>query len=383
MNSIEIFDTTLRDGEQSPGATLNSDEKLKIAYALRDLGVDVIEAGFPIASDDDFKAVKQIAQKVKGPVICGLSRALEKDIKRCYEALKYSKRLRIHIFLATSQIHMKEKLKMTPLEIIERTRESIEYAKSFFPEIEFSLEDATRTEYAFMIEVIKTAINAGAKIINLPDTVGYAVPQEIKKRFEYVFDCLGDLIKEKGVRISVHCHDDLGNAVANSLAAVEAGATQVECTINGIGERAGNASFEEVVMNLVTRKDYYKKDLNISTKLLCPVSNLVKDLTGLDVQRNKAIVGANAFSHEAGIHQAGIIACRDTYEIINANDVGWVGENLIIGKHSGKNAVKKVLFDNGFKVSDEKLKYITNKVKTLADTKKKIQHKDIFGMVKT
>jgi len=350
---------------------------------LRDLEVDVIEAGFPIASDDDFKAVKQIAQKVKGPVICGLARALEKDIKRCYEALKYSKRPRVHIFLATSEIHMKEKLKMSPLEVIERTRESIEYAKSFFPEIEFSLEDATRTEYAFMIEVIKTAINAGAKIINLPDTVGYAVPQEIKKRFEYVFACLGDLIKEKSVKISVHCHDDLGNAVSNSLAAVEAGATQIECTINGIGERAGNASFEEVVMNLITRKDYYKKDLNINTKLLCPVSDLVGELTGLAVQRNKAIVGANAFAHEAGIHQAGVIACRNTYEIIKAEDVGWVGENLVIGKHSGKSAVRKVLSDNGVEVNDKKLKNITNKVKTLADVKKKINHGDVLEMVKT
>jgi len=383
MNSIEIFDTTLRDGEQSPGATLNSREKLDIAYALRNLGVDVIEAGFPIASADDFYAVKKIAQKVKGPVICGLARALEKDIYRCYEAVKYSKRPRIHIFLGTSKIHMEKKLKMSPKEVIEKTKKSIRYAKSLCPEIEFSLEDAIRTEYSFMIDVIKTAINAGAGIINLPDTVGYAVPEEIKKRFQYVFDSLGDLIREKNIKISAHCHNDLGNAVANSLAAVEAGATQIECTINGIGERAGNASLEEVVMNLVTRKDYYKKNLNINTKLLCPVSNLVRDLTGLAVQRNKAIVGKNAFAHEAGVHQAGVIACKDTYEIIKAENVGWVGENLVIGKHSGKNAVKKVLLDNGVEVNDEKLKEITNKVKTLADAKKKIQHKDVLEIIKT
>jgi 2-isopropylmalate synthase len=378
MNSIKIFDTTLRDGEQSPGATLTSKEKLTVAYALADLGVDIIEAGFPIASDDEYNAVKDIAKKVKGPVICGLARTTEKDIYRCYEAVKYSDRPRIHAFIATSEIHMKKKLKMSPEEVLETAEKSVRYAKSLCPEVEFCLEDATRTEYPFMIKVIKTAIESGASIINIPDTAGYAVPAEIKKRFLYVFRKIGDLINEKNVQLSIHCHDDLGNAVSNSLTAIKSGATQVECTINGIGERAGNASLEEIVMNLVTRKDYYKKITNVNTKLLYPTSNIVKDLTGLIVPRNKAIVGENAFAHEAGIHQAGVIACRDTYEIMKSEDVGWVGNQLVIGKHSGKNAIKQILEDNNIEVSEDKLKEITSKLKIMADTKKNISHEDIL-----
>ena len=383
MDFIEIFDTTLRDGEQSPGATLNSEQKLQIAFMLRDLEVNVIEAGFPIASEDDFQAVKKIAQNVKGPVICGLARAVERDIKRCYDAIKYSKKPRIHLFIATSPIHMREKLKMTPEDVVKSVEKNVSYAKSLCNDIEFSLEDATRTEYDFMIKVVRTAINSGANVVNIPDTVGYAVPGEIKKRIRYLFDSLGDFIKKKKVKISVHCHDDLGNAVANSLAAISSGATQVECTINGIGERAGNASLEEFVMNLITRKDYYKKNVKINTKLLYPTSRMVSELTGLSIQRNKAIVGQNAFAHEAGIHQAGVIACKNTYEIMKSEDVGWKGENLVIGKHSGKNAIQKILSEKGIEINEEELVNLTKKVKDLADSKKTINPEDIIKILKT
>ncbi len=382
MDSIEIFDTTLRDGEQSPGATLNSDEKLEIGYALRDLKVDIIEAGFPISSDDDFYAVKQIAQKIKGPTICGLSRTDKKDIYRCYEALKYSDKPRIHLFIGTSKKHMNKKLKMSPKEVLELTKESIKYAKKFLPEVEFSPEDGTRTSFNFMKEIGKIAILNGAKIFNIPDTVGYALPHEIKKRFRYFKNSLKDIIEDYQIKLSTHCHNDLGNAVANSLEAVEAGATQIECTINGIGERAGNASLEEVVMNLITRKDYYKKNVNINTKLLYSTSQLVSKLTGLSIQRNKAIVGQNAFSHEAGVHQAGILVDRKTYEIMKPEEVGWIGESLIIGKHSGKKAIEKILNENGFETSKEQILKITKEVKKIAGYKKEINKEEILSMIK-
>jgi 2-isopropylmalate synthase len=383
MNSIEIFDTTLRDGEQSPGANLNSEEKLQIAYALKELGVDIIEAGFPISSEEDYNAVRDIAKKVKGVGICGLSRTIKKDIACCYEAVKYSDRPRIHTFIATSPIHMKEKLKLSPLEVIDITKESVTYAKSLCPEVQFCLEDATRTEYHFMIEVIKTAILSGANIINIPDTVGYAVPLEIRKRIKYIFYLLGELIDEKNVKLSVHCHNDLGNAVSNSLEGIKCGASQVECTINGIGERAGNASLEEIVMNLVTRKDYYKKNINVNTKLLYPTSALVSDLTGLLVQRNKAIVGKNAFAHEAGIHQAGVIACRGTYEIMNPKEVGWEGNSLVLGKHSGKGAVRNILLSHGITAEDAKVESIVETIKRLGAEKKYLDHSQILELAKT
>jgi 2-isopropylmalate synthase len=383
MNSIEIFDTTLRDGEQSPGANLNSNEKLQIAYALKELGVDIIEAGFPISSEEDYNAVKDIAKKVKGVGICGLSRTIKKDIDNCYEAVKYSDRPRIHTFIATSPIHMKEKLKLSPLEVIEITKESVAYTKSLCPEVQFCLEDATRTEYPFMIEVIKTAILSGADIINIPDTVGYAVPLEIRKRIKYIFHSLGELIEEKNVKLSVHCHNDLGNAVANSLEGIKNGVSQVECTINGIGERAGNASLEEIIMNLVTRKDYYKTKVNVNTRLLYPTSVLVSNLTGLLVQRNKAIVGENAFAHEAGIHQAGVIACRGTYEIMNSEEVGWVGDSLVLGKHSGKGAVKNILTTYGITVEDAKIDSIVETVKRLGAKKKYLNNSQILELAKT
>jgi 2-isopropylmalate synthase len=383
MNSIEIFDTTLRDGEQSPGANLNSKEKLEIAYALKELGVDIIEAGFPISSEEDFNAVKDIAKNVKGVGICGLSRTLKKDIDRCYESVKYSDRPRIHMFIATSQIHMKEKLKLSPLEVLDITRDSVTYAKSLFPEVQFCLEDVTRTKYSFMNEVIKTAILSGANIINIPDTVGYAIPSEIKKRIKYIFSFMGELIREKNVKISIHCHNDLGNAVANSLEGIKCGASQVECTINGIGERAGNASLEEIVMNLVTRRDYYKSAVKVNTKLLYPTSVLVSNLTGLVIQRNKAIVGKNAFAHEAGIHQAGVIACRGTYEIMNSEEVGWKGDSLVLGKHSGKGAVKNILATHGINVEESKIEYILETIKQLGANKEYLDYNKVLELAKT
>lgn len=383
MNFIEIFDTTLRDGEQSPSVALDLKEKIEIAYALEKLGVDVIEAGFPISNEEDYKSVREISKRIKKCGVCGLARAVEKDIQVCYDAIKYSEKPRIHTFIATSKIHMEKKLKKSEEEVLDIAKNSVKYARSLCPEIEFSLEDATRTEYPFMIKVIETAILSGAKIINVPDTVGYALPLEIENRIRYIFNSLGDLINEKGVKISVHCHNDLGNAVSNSLAGIDAGALQVEGTINGFGERAGNASLEEVVMNLKTRNDYYKKSTRINTKLLCPTSKLVSDLTGLLIQKNKPIVGENVFAHESGIHQAGIIASRDTYEIMGSEDVGWVGEHIVLGKHSGKNAIKKILTDNGIDADKNKISFILDKVKECCEIKKPLTSKEILEMIKT
>ncbi|MBU4070240.1 MAG: 2-isopropylmalate synthase [Nanoarchaeota archaeon] len=375
---VLIFDTTLRDGEQSPGASLNKQEKLIIARQLAKLNVDIIEAGFPVSSNDDFEAVKQIAMQIKGPVICGLARTIKKDIDRTWEAVKYSDKPRIHVFVATSKIHMDKKLKKTEQEIIEMIKEMIAYAKSLCPDIEFSPEDASRTDAGFMIKAIETAIKSGATTINIPDTVGYAEPEEFGKRIKLVLEKLKDLIIKKNVVISVHCHNDLGNAVANSLAAVRAGARQVECTINGIGERAGNCALEEVVMNLETRKDYFNLETNINIKEIFKTSKIVSELTNLEVQRNKAIVGRNAFAHEAGIHQHGMIKDKSTYEIMVPEDVGWLGESFVIGKHSGKNAIEKILKENGYDFEEAKIREITKKLKELADIKKDILKKDIL-----
>jgi 2-isopropylmalate synthase len=380
MKQIKIFDTTLRDGEQSPRASLNKEEKIIIAQQLARMNIDIIEAGFPIASEDDFEAVKQIAQEIEGPIICGLSRLVKKDIDRSWEAVKYSKKPRIHVFIATSKVHREKKLKMTNDEIISNVKEMVSYAKSLCEDIEFSPEDAARTEEKYMIEVIKTAIEAGATTINVPDTVGYAQPEEFGLRIKNVFDKLGEMIKKNNVTISVHCHDDLGNAVANSLAAIKNGATQVEGCINGIGERAGNCAIEEIVMNLKTRKDYYDADTNVNTKEIFKTSRLVSKLTGIDVQRNKAIVGKNAFAHEAGIHQHGVIADRNTYEIMSMEDLGWEGENIVIGKHSGKHAIKQLLENEGYYLEDEKINEITTKVKDLADHQKEIMREDVIGI---
>ncbi|MCF7861376.1 2-isopropylmalate synthase [Candidatus Woesearchaeota archaeon] len=372
-----IFDTTLRDGEQSPGASLTIREKILIAKQLARLNVDVIEAGFPIASSGDFQAVKQIAQNVQGPIICGLARAMNKDIDQCWEAIRNSKKPRIHTFIATSQIHLEQKLRKSKEQVIQMTVDAVKYAKRYCSDIEFSPEDASRTDIDYMCDVIRAAIRAGATTINIPDTVGYAVPEEFGRRIKYVKDKIPET---EGVILSVHCHNDLGNAVANSLAGVKNGATQVECCINGIGERAGNAATEEIIMNLATRGEYYKTKLNINLKELYNTSRLVSNLTGIDVQRNKAIVGKNAFAHESGIHQHGIIQNRETYEIMRPEDVGWVGENLVIGKHSGRHAITNILRETGYEFNDGQIEQITNKVKELADKEKSIEKDDVIAI---
>lgn len=377
--TIIIFDTTLRDGEQSPGASLTTGEKLVVAHQLARLGVDVIEAGFPIASEGDFEAVKLVAQNVYGPSICGLARANDADIDRCWEAVKYSKKPRIHTFIATSKVHREKKLQKSKQEIIDLAVRAVQRAKGYCEDVEFSPEDAARTSLDYMCAVVKAAIEAGATTINIPDTVGYAEPREFGDRIRYLFKKVPETGK---VVISVHCHNDLGNAVANSLAAVEAGATQVEGCINGIGERAGNASLEEIIMNLVTRRDYFNVDVNINTKEIYRTSRLVANLTGIDVQRNKAIVGVNAFAHEAGIHQHGVLKSKQTYEIMTPDDVGWTGENLVIGKHSGKHAVAALLQEEGFQLDRETVARITERVKDLADKEKFVERDDIIAIAR-
>lgn len=374
---IKIFDTTLRDGEQSPGASLNIQEKLLIAKQLAKLKVDIIEAGFPIASEGDFEAVRLIAQKVKGPIICALARCTRKDIDRAWEAVKYSKKPRIHIFLATSQVHIEKKLRKSKEEIIRMVIDSVKYAKKFCDEVEYSPEDASRTSSDYMCDVVRAAIKAGATTINIPDTVGYAEPQEFGNRIKYLQQKVPE---SKKITISIHCHNDLGLAVANSLEAVRNGATQIECTINGLGERAGNCSLEEVVMNIKTRKEFFKCHTNINAKEIFKTSRMVADFTGIAVQRNKAIVGRNAFAHEAGIHQHGVISDKKTYEIMCAEEVGWVGENLVIGKHSGKHAVETVLRERGYELNRTQISEVLKKVKDLADKQKEVQREDVIAI---
>lgn len=377
--TIRIFDTTLRDGEQSPGASMNLDEKLKIAHALVDLGVDIIEAGFPIASPGDFEAVSEIARQVRGATICGLARCNPADIDRAWEALKHAERARIHVFLATSAIHREFKLKMTPDEIIKRAVAGVEQAVGHCDDVEFSPEDAARTEIDFLCEVVEAAIAAGATTVNIPDTVGYATPSHmggvirtLKQRVPNIDDAV----------ISIHCHNDLGLAVANSLAAIESGAGQVECTINGIGERAGNCSLEEIVMALRTRHDYYHAATRIVSNRLVPTSRLVSGITGLQVQRNKAIVGRNAFAHEAGIHQDGMLKEPSTYEIMRPEDVGFSRTELVLGKHSGRAALADRARAMGFHITGEQLQEVFEQFKQLADKKKEIYDGDIAALVK-
>jgi 2-isopropylmalate synthase len=381
MKKIKIFDTTLRDGEQSPGVSLNNKEKLEIAMQLKKLGVDIIEAGFPASNEEDFESVKEISKNVRGPVICALSRARKGDIDVAWEALKFSKNPRIHIFLATSKIHLEKKLKKTEEEILDLIRENISYAKTFFKDIEFSPEDSSRTSIVFLLKAIETAVISGANIINITDTVGYSQPEEFYERVKTVFEKHGNLFKRKNVEVSVHCHNDLGLAVANSLAGIKAGATQVECTVNGIGERAGNCSLEEVIMNLKTRGDIFDAETGINYRELFYTSKLVSSLTGLVIQKNKAIVGANAFSHEAGIHQHGILNDKFTYEIICPEDVGWEGDNIFIGKHSGKHALEKILLDLGFNFDSNKIESIFVKIKALSNEKKPIGKDEILFIV--
>ena len=378
---IIIFDTTLRDGEQSPGASLTMQEKLIVAKQLSKLGVDIIEAGFPISSEGDFEAVKLIAKEVKGPIICGLARTTKGDIDRAWQAVKHSKKPRIHTFIATSQVHMENKLRKSKEEVMQMAVEAVKHAKSLCKDVEFSPEDSARTDISYMCDVIKATIEAGATTINIPDTVGYAEPEEFGKRINYVFKKLGKLIEKNKVVISIHCHNDLGLAVANSLEAVKNGATQIECTINGIGERAGNCSLEEVVMNIKTRKDFFKGFYtSINTKEIFRTSQLVSSLTGISVQRNKAIVGQNAFAHEAGIHQHGILCHTKTYEIMKPEEIGWIGTNIVIGKHSGRHAVEAVLKEMGYDLKEDQINKVMSKVKDLADKQKEVMHEDIIAI---
>ncbi len=375
---IRIFDTTLRDGEQSPGASMNLNEKLEVAQALADLGVDIIEAGFPIASPGDFEAVRQIAQTIRGVTVCGLARCNDKDIDRAWEALKHAPQSRIHVFLATSAIHREFKLRMTPDEIVKRAVEGVRRAAGYCDDVEFSPEDACRTEHDFLCRVVEAAIDAGATTVNIPDTVGYATPGEVFDRIRMLRDRVPNI--DKAV-ISTHCHDDLGMAVANSLAAVQAGAGQIECTINGIGERAGNAALEEVVMALRTRSDFFHLTTGIDTKRLVPTSRLVSTTTGIVVQRNKAIVGRNAFAHESGIHQDGMLKERSTYEIMSPEDVGFAKTDLVLGKHSGRAALADRARELGFQLTGEQLQAVFAEFKQLADKKKEIYDGDIVALI--
>ena len=372
-----ILDTTLRDGEQSPGASMNLAEKLEVAHALRELGVDIIEAGFPIASPGDFEAVQTIARQVEGPVICGLARCNEQDIDRAALAVSDAARPRIHVFLATSAIHREFKLQMTPDEIVRRAVEGVLRAKEHCADIEFSPEDAARTELDFLTEVVEKAIDAGATTVNIPDTVGYSVPQHYAAVIRHLKQHVRNI--DKAV-ISVHCHNDLGLAVANSLSAVLEGARQIECTINGIGERAGNCALEEVVMALKTRADVYGVGTAVNTKLLYPTSRRVAHITGIQVQRNKAIVGQNAFAHEAGIHQHGMLQHRETYEIMRPEEVGILKTDLVLGKHSGKHALRDRITQMGYHLNDEQLQRVFDNFKGLADRKKTVYDADIEAL---
>ncbi|MCD0458491.1 2-isopropylmalate synthase [Roseiconus lacunae] len=375
---IRIFDTTLRDGEQSPGASMNLSEKLEVAHHLADLGVDIIEAGFPIASPGDFESVRQIAESIDKSTICGLARCSEKDILRAADAIAPAQQGRIHVFLATSAIHREFKLRMTPDEIVRRAVEGVKLARSRCEDIEFSPEDACRTEHDFLCRVVEAAIDAGATTINVPDTVGYITPEEVFKIFQMLRNRVPNI--DKAV-LSTHCHDDLGMAVANSLAAVAAGAGQIECTINGIGERAGNAALEEVVMAMKTRSDFYQTTTRIDSKRLVPVSRLVSKVTGINVQRNKAIVGRNAFAHESGIHQDGMLKERSTYEIMSPEEVGFVKTDLVLGKHSGRAALADRAKTLGFHLEGEELQRVFEQFKVLADKKKEIYDGDIMALV--
>ncbi len=375
---VKIFDTTLRDGEQSPGCSMNVDEKLKIAHALNELGVDIIEAGFPAASPGDFAAVNQVAALNLQSTIAGLARSQQGDIESVARALEPAPNKRLHVFIATSPLHREFKLQMEKEQILESIHKSVTFAKQYFDDIEFSAEDAGRTELEFLSEAFKVAVAAGATTLNIPDTVGYTTPIEFAKIFTHVRN---DYKERDDIILSSHCHNDLGLAVANSLAAVEAGARQVECTINGIGERAGNAALEEVVMALKTRKSYYGVDTKINTKRLYPTSRLVSHITGSSVQANKAIVGRNAFAHEAGIHQHGMLKNRNTYEIMKPEDVGIEKTSLVLGKHSGRHAFKERLQSLGIVYQQENLNDLFAQFKKLADRKKDITDEDIEVLV--
>jgi 2-isopropylmalate synthase len=379
VRKIKIFDTTLRDGEQTPGVNLNLHEKLEIAKQLERLGVDVIEAGFAIASKGDFEAIREVAKYVRTPVITSLARTVENDIDRAWHSIKNAAHPRIHTFIATSDIHMKYKLKITPEQVIEKTAAMVAYAKKYCEDIEFSPEDAGRTRPEFLYEVVETAIMAGATVVNIPDTVGYTMPQEFGRLIKNIRDNVPHIDRAE---LSVHCHNDLGMAVANTLTAVENGAVQLECTINGLGERAGNAALEEIIMSLNTRKDYYNNiGHNIDTTQISRTSKLVCSLTGINVQPNKAIVGDNAFAHEAGIHQHGILSEKSTYEIMTPESIGLSQNRMVLGKLSGRHAFEERLKELGYRLTSDEIKTAFEKFKDLADRKKTVLDKDIEALV--
>ena len=375
---VLIFDTTLRDGEQSPGASMNTDEKLRVAQQLERLGVDIIEAGFPVASEGDFLSVQQIARKIRGPQIAGLARANLDDIDRAWEAVKEASNPRMHTFISTSDIHLKYQLKKTRDQVMKDACIAVKHACGYTANVEFSPMDATRTDWDYLCDIVEATIAAGATTVNIPDTVGYAIPDEFGNLIAYLFE------KVKNIHqtiVSVHCHNDLGLAVANSLAAIRHGARQVECTINGIGERAGNTAMEEVVMALKTRKDFFGFSTGIKTEYIYQSSRLLTHITGIQVQPNKAIVGANAFAHESGIHQDGLIKEKITYEIMTPQSVGIAGTHLVLGKHSGRHAISEHLKKMGYKLTSDEIKRVFVRFKELADVKKEIFDEDLEAII--
>ena len=377
--NLIVFDTTLRDGEQSPGASMTREEKIRVARQLEKMRVDVIEAGFAAASPGDFESIQAIAHAIKDSTICSLARANENDIGRAGEAIKPAKSGRIHTFIATSPIHMEKKLRMSPDQVVEQAVKSIGWARQYTDDIEFSAEDAGRSEIDFLCRIFEAVIKAGARTINVPDTVGYAIPFQYAETMRQLIERVPNSDK---VIWSVHCHNDLGLAVSNSLAAVLAGARQVECTINGLGERAGNAALEEIVMAVRTRPDIFALETRIDATQIVPASKLVSQITGYPVQPNKAVVGANAFAHESGIHQDGVLKHRETYEIMRAQDVGWAQNNLVLGKHSGRNAFKSRLHELGIELeSDEAVNAAFARFKELADRKHEIFDEDLHALV--
>jgi len=382
MDKIIIFDTTLRDGEQAPGFSMNTMEKLEMARQLARLNVDVIEAGFPISSDEDFEATREVARQVGtlegAPIICGLSRVGLGDIDRCWEAVKYARRPRIHTFVATSDIHLKYKLRKSRAEVLKASVEAVRHARAYCDDVEFSPEDASRSDFDYMCDVLSAVIDAGALTINIPDTVGYAIPREWAERIARIREKVHGV--EKAV-VSVHCHNDLGQAVANSLAALASGARQIECAMNGIGERAGNASLEEIVMALRTRKDFFGMETGVKTEELFKTSRLLSHITGVHVQPNKAIVGENAFAHEAGIHQDGVLKEKLTYEIMKPEDIGRSSNKLVLGKHSGRAALSARLKELGFDLAGGDLDRAFKAFKDLADRKKEVYDEDLVALV--
>ncbi|GEB76714.1 2-isopropylmalate synthase [Sporolactobacillus inulinus] len=373
MEKVEIYDTTLRDGEQSPGCSLNEHEKVQVAKQLERLHVDVIEAGFPAASPEDFRAVRNIAKAVKNSTVTGLARSIKSDIDTAWEALKDTENPRVHVFIATSPIHMADKLKKSPEEVLKMAISAVKYARSFFPQVEFSCEYASRSEYPFMSQVIEGAIKAGASVINLPDTVGFCSPEEYAKMFHYVQEHVSGI---ESVRLSCHCHNDLGMAAANTLASIEAGVRQVECTVNGVGERAGNAALEEIAVALHVRKDRYQMMTQLKMNEIAKTSQMVSQFMNSPIAATKPVVGANAFSHESGIHQDGVMKNPKTYEIISPSLIGLDSGKLVLGKHSGRHAFRAKALEMGIHLSEEQINQSFHAFKDLADQKKELDDQD-------